>query len=403
MQNQHQVFVVNCGSSSIKYQLLSLPQGHVLVHGSVEGIGNPVCNHHYRIESHELTLKSLVIADHHSAFLLIIKVLEEIILDLGQHVLTAIGHRVVHGGEHFMAPTRITSEVLATIEQLSELAPLHNPANAEGIRICQLLFPATPQVAVFDTAFHQTLPEFAYRYAIPEIWYQEYHIRRYGFHGSSHRYIAQKAAEFLQKPLTELNLITLHLGNGASACAIAKGVCVDTSMGFTPLEGLVMGTRSGDIDPAITLFLQHSKGLAVERIDDALNHQSGLQGLAGSYDMRVLLAKAGQGETTASLAINIYTYRIKKYIGAYFAVLGQVDGIIFTGGIGENAPEIRLKCCENLENFGVAVDHNLNQKAKANSTGIKLSVGAVPVLVINTNEELQIAHEALGVVLNTST
>lgn len=397
MADQQHIFVINSGSSSVKYQLLSLPQEQVLLDGSVEGIGGAQGRHHYRGADGNQD-NELRVSDHHQAFLEIIKVLGSVFADTDDSELTAIGHRVVHGGERFIGPTRIDEAVLAAIEQLAELAPLHNPANAEGIRVALALFPAIPQVAVFDTAFHQSMPPKAYRYAVPELWYRDFGIRRYGFHGTSHRYVAGKAAGLLQRPLAELNLITLHLGNGASVCAIAGGVCVDTSMGFTPLEGLVMGTRSGDIDPSIPLFLQQSQNLSATQIGHDLNHESGLQGLAGTNDMKTLLARMQQGDPEAALAVQVYTYRIKKYLGAYFAVLGKVDAVVFTGGIGENAAEIRQLCSENLDNLGISVDTSANHQPLACVGRISRKGSPVALLVIATDEALQIAHEALAVV-----
>lgn len=397
MADRQHIFVINSGSSSVKYQLLSLPDEHILADGSIEGIGGAQGRHHYRGQDGKQDYE-LKISDHHQAFLEITKVLGAVLAEAQKGELTAIGHRVVHGGERFIGPTRIDQEVLAAIEQLSELAPLHNPANAEGIRVALAMFPEIPQVAVFDTAFHQTMPPKAYRYAVPEQWYRNFGIRRYGFHGTSHRYVAQKAAEFLQRPLSTLNLITLHLGNGASACAIANGMCVDTSMGFTPLEGLVMGTRSGDIDPSVPLFLQQHQGLDAARVGHDLNHQAGLQGLAGTNDMKTLLERVEQGDQTAELAVQIYAYRIKKYIGAYCAALGKVDAVVFTGGIGENAAEIRRLCCENLETVGIHFDVQANQQPIDTVSSIGQTNSPVNLLVIPTDEALQIAIETLNVI-----
>lgn len=397
MADQRHVFVINCGSSSVKYQLLSLPNEEALANGSVEGIGGPQGRHHYQGGDGKQD-NQLIVSDHHQAFLEIINVLGSVLADARNGELTAIGHRVVHGGERFIGPTRIDQEVLAAIELLAGLAPLHNPANAEGIRVALALFPEIPQVAVFDTAFHQTMPPQAFHYAIPEYWYQDFGIRRYGFHGTSHRYVAKKAAEFLQQPLSELNLITLHLGNGASACAIANGFCIDTSMGFTPLEGLVMGTRSGDIDPSIPLFLQQNQGLDATHINDSLNQRAGLLGLTGTNDMKTVLERIEQGDQAAELAVQVYTYRIKKYLGAYFAALGKVDAVVFTGGIGENAAEIRRLCCENLNILGIHLDVQVNQQPREQVRSIGQTNSPVKLLVIPTDEALQIAIETLTVI-----
>lgn len=394
---EDRILVINSGSSSVKYQLLTLPGERVIARGFVEDIGGPHCRH--VANGPGVTPPSLkagpaeAIPDHYQAFDVIMRALTERLDGQGDRVLTAIGHRVVHGGERFVEPTPIDPAVLAEIEGLSALAPLHNPGNVLGIKVCLALFPAIPQVAVFDTAFHRTLPDYAYRYAIPEAWYRQYGIRRYGFHGSSHRFVAQKAAEFLHRPLTELNLITLHLGNGASVSAIEKGACVDTSMGFTPLEGLVMGSRCGDIDASIPLYLQQVGRLSTEQVHEALNHRAGLRGLAGTNDVRELLLRERRGDEAANLALAAYVYRIRKYIGAYAAVLGRLDAIVFTGGVGENAPEIRSRCCVNLERQGIGLDDALNDRSIGSMASVGDSGKPVQVLVIRTNEELQIAHE----------
>jgi len=313
--------------------------------------------------------------------------------------LAAIGHRVVHGGERFQAPTRVDARVCEAIRELSALAPLHNPANLVGIEVCLAAFPGVPQVAVFDTAFHQTMPPRAFRYAVPEAWYRRFGVRRYGFHGTSHRYVAERAAAALGRPLAELNLITLHLGNGASAAAIEAGRCVDTSMGLTPLEGLVMGTRSGDLDPAVPLFLEREGGLTRDAVDRALNHESGLAGLCGTNDVREILAREEAGDARACLALEVYVHRLRKYVGAYCAVLARVDGLVFTGGVGENAARVRSLACANLERLGIALDEERNGAA----TGALREIGRpgmpVRVLVVPTDEEVQIAREALGAIL----
>jgi acetate kinase len=282
---------------------------------------------------------------------------------------------------------------------LAALAPLHNPPNLLGIELAANAYSDLPQVAVFDTAFHHTLPEHAYRYAVPETWYREHHVRRHGFHGISHEYVAQRAAAHLGKPLSELNLITLHLGNGASAAAIQGGRCIDTSMGFTPLEGLVMGTRSGDLDPAIPLHVERVTGMGWKSLDHILNHECGLKGLTGVNDMREILQRAEAGDAAAKLALNMYCYRIRKYIGAYHAVLGRVDALVFTAGVGENAPPVRAQACAGLERLGIAIDDAQNGKAIDEIAEVHQPGQGVSVLVIRTNEELQIARQvraALG-------
>ena len=401
--DQGLVLVINCGSSSIKYQLLRMPQGEFVAGGAVERIGEtaPVIKHRdvaASAASEAPQVAEIDAADHREAFHHIDLALRASPGFEGGKRLVAIGHRVVHGGESFSAPTLITPTVVGSIRALSSLAPLHNPPNLVGIRVCRERFPMIPQVAVFDTAFHQTMPSHAYRYAIPEDWYERDGVRRYGFHGSSHQYVAEQAAVHLGKPIAELRLITLHLGNGASAAAIAGGRCIDTSMGFTPLEGLVMGTRSGDLDPAIGLYMQKVRDIQPEEIDRMLNRESGLRGLCGSNDMRDLLARRDAGDEDAQLAIDLYCYRIKKYIGAYAAALGGIEAVVFTGGVGENAPAIRLQVCSGLEILGLGLDAQRNEAASGASYDIGRSELTVKVLVVRTNEELQIAREAMRVV-----
>ena len=394
------VLVLNSGSSSIKYQLFDMRDESVLAAGSVEQIGEPGSHlsHSHRTPQGGMakTVQTLPIADHRQGFALISSVLRETgaLADTGE--LRGIGHRVVHGGEKFKEPTRVTPEVLAAIRSLVPLAPLHNPANLLGMEGAMESAPAVPQVAVFDTAFHQTLPPHAYRYAIPKKLYEAHQVRRYGFHGTSHRYVTKKGAEFLKKPLDSLNLISLHLGNGASAAAIHQGRCIDTSMGLTPLEGLIMGTRCGDLDPAIIFYLERETGLSSAAIESILNKESGLKGICGVNDMRTVgeLAKAGNPE--AQLAIGMYCYRIKKYIGAYHAVLGRLDGVIFTGGIGENADFIRAGCCENLAHLGLEMDNGKNRGHQEGCFALESRASRVKILVIPTNEELEIAEQTVA-------
>ncbi len=307
--------------------------------------------------------------------------------------LFCIGHRVVHGGEQFCQPTLISAAVLAAIKQMIPLAPLHNPANITGIEAAVAYAQGVPQVAVFDTAFHQSMPAYAYQYAVPQEWYVDKGVRRYGFHGTSHFYVAKQAAQHIGKPLAELNIITLHLGNGTSMTAIAAGESIDTTMGMTPLEGVMMGTRSGDLDPAIVFYLNRL-GLSNEVIESALNKQSGLKGVCGANDMRAVHAMADAGDEAAQLALAMYSYRIKKYIGAYFAVLGRVDALVFTGGIGEHDAWLRASCCAELGVLGVALDQQKNAHAQGRLTEINQSDFAVKILVIATNEELEIAQQA---------
>ena len=316
--------------------------------------------------------------------------------------IDAVGHRVVHGGEHFSATTYITEEVLNTIQALIPLAPLHNPANLKGIKVASEIFPSAIQVAVFDTAFHQTLPAKVFRYAIPEEFYRNHSIRVYGFHGTSHLYVSQSAAEYLKKPLNETNLITAHLGNGASITAVREGKSIDTSMGFSPLAGLMMGTRSGDIDPAVIFYMYRTLGLSLSEIDTILNKKSGLLGVGGSSDLRDILSRAKNGDENARLAIEMYTYRIKKYIGSYMAVLNRVDALVFTAGVGENSPLIRQMACEGLEHLGIEIDHTKNNQNMKGITEIHSRKSRVEILVIPTDEELEIALQTEKLILKSN-
>lgn len=393
------ILVLNSGSSSIKYQLFDMRDESVLASGSVEQIGEPGSHlsHSHRAPMAEMkkTVRTLPITDHRQGFQLISSILKETgaLADTGE--LRGIGHRVVHGGEQFKEPARVTPAVLAAIRALIPLAPLHNPANLLGMEVAMETAPSVPQVAVFDTAFHQSIPPHAYRYAIPRNLYERHQVRRYGFHGTSHRYVAKKAAEFLGKPLESLNLISLHLGNGASAAAIQQGKCVDTSMGFTPLEGLIMGTRCGDLDPAIIFYLARETGLSSGEIESILNKESGLKGICGANDMRTVGEMAAAGNAEAQLAVSMYCYRIKKYIGAYQAVVGMLDALIFTGGIGENADFIRAGCCENLAHLGLEMDNEKNIGQRGGCSALESEASRVKILVIPTNEELEIAEQTI--------
>jgi len=376
--NSH-VLVLNSGSSSIKYQLLNLADGAVVAAGLAERIGESAGRFHHSFQDRQVDL-AVDCPDHDTAMLRILSAFDEEGPDLSGVRLAAIGHRVVHGGDEFSAPTLITDKVCDTIDRLSALAPLHNPANLAGIRTARRLFTDVPHVAVFDTAFHATMPEAAYTYAVPESWRTEHGVRRYGFHGTSHAYVAAKAAQELGAEPADVNLITLHLGNGASVCAVRAGRSVDTSMGLTPLEGLVMGTRSGDLDPAILMHMHRSAGLSSAELDDALNHDSGLRGLTGENDMRRVRERAEAGDRRAALAREVYCHRIRRYLGAYLVELGHVDGIVFTGGVGENDAGIREASLAGLRDLGIVIDGDRNA-----------------VLVIPTNEELEIARQALSV------
>ncbi|MBK1730258.1 acetate/propionate family kinase [Thiococcus pfennigii] len=395
------ILVLNSGSSSIKYQLFDSEDWPSLASGAVSRIGERVGDLSCRWTDAEgvdhRRDDNLAIPDHHAAIAHIIEGLREsrTLADLDE--LGAIGHRVVHGGEVFHSPTIVDEEVLGVIEAMIPLAPLHNPAHLAGIAVARELCPDVPSVIVFDTAFHLTMPRTAYRYALPEYLYKEHRVRRYGFHGTSHHYVAKRAAALLDRPLRDCNLITLHLGNGASATAIRNGRSVDTSMGLTPLEGLVMGTRSGDLDPAILFYLSKNLGLDNDTLDQLLNRQSGLLGLAGVNDMREIHRLAEAGDDRAELAIGVFCHRLIKYIGAYYAVLGQVDAIVFTGGIGEHDALIRSRACGHLENLGIHLDAAANEAALGEQD-ISTPDSPVKVLVIPTNEELEIAQQVYDTV-----
>ena len=388
------ILVLNAGSSSLKYRLFALPDLTELISGLIERIGESSAQHHYHPVQQAEQVVSLAIADHRQALEIVFQCLADTGLLTDKAELFAIGHRVVHGGEHFQQPALINEQILKQIEATIPLAPLHNPANLLGIQVAIAYTPNTPQVAVFDTAFHQTLPDYAYRYPLPKNLYTEHAIRRYGFHGTSHVYVAKLAAKFLDKPLAETNLITLHLGNGASVTAIRNGLSVETSMGMTPLEGLMMGTRSGDIDPAIPVYLSSALQMSTAAIDQLLNKSSGCKGICGENDMRSIQAMAEAGVADAQLALAMYAYRIKKYIGSYFAVLNRVDAIVFTGGIGENASALRAQILADLSLFGLVINNEKNQKPQRPCANI--AAGAVPILVIKTDEELEIAMQTLA-------
>ncbi|MBE0439213.1 MAG: acetate kinase [Gammaproteobacteria bacterium] len=397
-KSEQLILVVNTGSSSIKYSLFHLPEESLVIHGEISGLASEHKKH--CIHLYDSDRPTMVVEDDHVEFdtheqgiRAVIDVLSRFNQSVRPLSLSAISHRFVHGGDTFIAPVLVDKYVVQQLKQLTHLAPLHNPSNLLGITLCHHLLPEIPQVVVFDTAFHQTLPDYAYRYAIPQAWYLDHKIRRYGFHGLSHSYVAQQAADLMDRPLESLNIISLHLGNGASICAIKQGQSIDTSMGFTPLEGLVMGSRSGDIDPSIPLYIQQKYGLTNEHIEHSLNYDSGLVALAGTNDVQALLEREQAGDHNARLALAIYIYRIRKYIGAYLVALGQVDAIIFTAGIGENSAEIRTRCCQDLEQFGIKLATERNQQILSQATIINDSDSAIKILVIPTNEELQIAHE----------
>jgi len=390
------VLVINCGSSSIKFSLYEIAADEtLLLSGRIERIGEPESFTLFRehsttgktAEAHQTT----AVNDHTAGMKRIVDYLRA---KLGSmQSLQAVGHRVVHGGESFQAPTLINSEVMESIRSMVPLAPLHNPANLIGIEAITQLCPQLPQVVVFDTAFFHSLPPHAYRYAVPEVWYEDHKVRRYGFHGISHQFVANAAADHLQKALHELRIITLHLGNGASAAAIRNGVCIDTSMGMTPLEGLVMGTRCGDIDPSLTFYLARNSDMGLNKIETLFNQSSGLKGICGVNDMREVHRLANEGNVQAQLAIDMFCYRICKYIGAYYVALGGLDALIFSAGIGENDSLIQQIICNKLAVLGGSIKQ---QHTQSNTTGI-MDISAnnskVKVLVIPTNEELEIARQ----------
>ncbi|GAB3291748.1 acetate/propionate family kinase [Hymenobacter tenuis] len=394
------IFVVNSGSSSIKYQLFRWPTQQPVCSGLVERIGyaNAVITHKVfssvaTPDAPQEVRRTLELPDHEAGLREVVALLT----DREQGVLRdpadihVVGHRVVHGGESFAATTIITDDVKAEIRRLFALAPLHNPANLVGIEVAERIFKQARQVAVFDTAFHQTLPEPAFRYALPEKLYTEERIRVYGFHGTSHQYVAAQATSYLGKP--DARLVTLHLGNGCSAAAVRANRCLDTSMGFGPLSGLVMGTRTGDLDPSIVLHLMGQLGYTAEQISTLLNKESGMLGLTGFSDMRDITKARQQGDARAALAYDLYAYRIRKYIGAYAAVLGGLDALVFTAGVGENDALVRQLACEGLEFLGIELNEQENQQRRPGLREISPAGARVKVLVVPTNEELEIARQ----------
>lgn len=388
------ILVLNSGSSSIKYQLFNMDNESVLAKGIVERIGIEDSFLEHEVNDEEIVIKE-DIPNHSKGISLVIDAL----LDDNHGVLdsmddiNAVGHRVVHGGEKFADSVRITDEVVEKMEEVSDLAPLHNPPNIAGIKVCQELMPGKPQVGVFDTAFHQSMPAEAYTYALPYEYYEKYGVRRYGFHGTSHRFVAKRAAKLIDKDYSSSKIVTCHLGNGASVAAVKNGKSIDTSMGLTPLEGLVMGTRCGDIDPAIVPFLQEKEDLSSKEIDNIMNKESGLLGISGvSNDSRDIQEAAAEGNERAQLAGDVFNYRVKKYIGAYTAAMGGVDAIVFTAGIGENAIEIREGILNGLEYLGFELDKEAND-SRGKEVEISKAGSDTKVFVIPTNEELVIARD----------
>lgn len=389
------ILVLNCGSSSLKYQFIDMSNENVLAKGLCERIGTDgaIIKHEGKSE----LKKEVPMKDHKEAIGHVIDALlsseHGVISDIKE--VAAVGHRVVHGGEKFSVSTVITDDVYKGIEECNELAPLHNPPNLMGIDACKALLPGVDQVAVFDTAFHQTMPEHAFLYALPYEYYEKYKVRRYGFHGTSHKFVSARMAELTGKPISQLKIITAHMGNGSSVAAIKGGQVVDTSMGFTPLEGLAMGTRCGDIDPAIVTYLEEKEGLSAKEINDVLNKKSGVLGLSGGFsnDFRDLEGAAAAGNNKANLALKSFYYRVAKYIGSYVAALNGVDAIVFTAGLGENSGPARAAICEYLGYLGIEIDQDANG---TRGKEIKISKGDKPaVWAIPTNEELVIARDTL--------
>ena len=397
------VLVINAGSSSCKYQLFEMDDKSVLCSGLVERIGEPMGKLTHKIapdtDKEEKIVSEKCFPTHTEGMEDVIALLTDkvkgVIKDKSE--IFAIGHRVLHGGESITAPVKIDEHVKAIIKECFLLGPLHNPANLMGIEVAEKLFPGVPNVGVFDTEFGMGLTADAYTYPLPYELYENLKIRRYGFHGTSHKYIAKKTAEFLGKPLSELNSITMHLGNGSSMTAVKNGRCADTSMGLTPLEGLMMGTRCGTIDPAIVPFIMEKMNLTPAEADTLMNKKSGLLGISGTNDMRDVHAKREKGDRKAQLAFDMLTRGIKKILGSYFFLLGRVDAIVFTAGIGENDNLCRAAVCEGLENFGIKMDLAENNTRKAGARAISTKDSKIPVLIIPTNEELQIAETTLEV------
>ena len=395
------IFVINSGSSSIKYQLISMPDATTICAGLIERIGsdNASIQHKTFHTGTEQSLKEVLpIKNHAKGLTLVASYLSEgpLAVIKNPDEIHAVGHRVVHGGESFSNTMEITEEIKAKIKQLFPLAPLHNPANFLGIEVAEQIFTSAKQIAVFDTAFHQTMPALAYRMAIPNQFYEEHRIRSYGFHGTSHKYVSERALEYLQ--LTNSKIITIHLGNGCSMTAIKDGKCVDTSMGLGPMNGLMMGTRAGDIDQSVIFYLVNQLGYPIEQIHEVLNKQSGMLGLTGFSDMRDVKSKYDQGDQAAILAYHMYAYHIKKYIGAFAAVLNGLDAIVFTGGVGENDALTRQLVCDQMDWLGIALDASKNALRQNGIVSLETEKAKVKLLIVSTNEELEIAKQCYQLV-----
>ena len=393
------VLVINCGSSSLKYQVLDMTTEALLCKGLVERIGMDGSVITHEKIGQDKVKTEVPMKDHKDAIEQVLNAVQDadhgVVKSMDE--IGAVGHRVVHAGEKFASSVLITEEVIKALEECVDLAPLHNPPNLLGIAACQQLMPNTPMVGVFDTAFHQTMPAESYIYAIPYEYYQKHGIRRYGFHGTSHKYVAERAADILNVDLEDLKLITCHLGNGASVSAIKRGKCIDTSMGFTPLEGLVMGTRSGDIDPAIVTFIREKENLPQGKANEILNKKSGVLGISGvSSDFRDIEEAVAQGNERAELALKVFAHKVRFYIGAYIAEMNGVDAIIFTAGVGENDVTMRELICHNLGNLGIKLDP-LKNKVRGKETIISTEDSKVKLLLITTNEELMIAKDTFNI------
>ncbi len=401
------ILALNCGSSSLKYQLFDWEKKEVVAVGIVERIGIEGSFIKHEVPSEEKEIKNETsIPDHKEGIRLVLEALIKgdgaVLADMSE--ISAVGHRVVHGGEKFNHSVMINDDVIAAIKEVSHLAPLHNPANLIGIEAAIQALPGCPQIAIFDTAFHQTMPSHAYMYPVPYEWYEKFSVRRYGFHGTSHLYVSKRAAALLGKPASECNIITMHIGNGVSCAAIQNGVSVDTSMGLTPLEGAVMGTRSGDIDPAIPMFMQNQLEVGPKEMDTLLNKKSGLLGVTGEYtDRRDILAEAEKGNERCKLAVDMECYKLRKYLGSYAAALGRVDAIVFTAGVGENAGDIRQQVLEGLDCLGITIDKekNLKTRGKNGETEISTPDSKIKVFMVPTNEELVFVEDVVGILNKT--
>lgn len=402
------ILALNCGSSSVKYQLFDWDKKEVIAKGMVERVivGDSFIIH--EVPGRETYREESECPDHQVAIDLIIKTLTDpghgVLADINQ--ISAIGHRVVHGGEKFTCSVMIDEQVLDAVKEVQHLAPLHNPPNIAGIEAAQALLPQVPHIAIFDTAFHQTMPEHAYLYPLPYDWYEKYGVRRYGFHGTSHLYVSKRAAVLLGKPASECNIITMHIGNGVSHAAIKNGISVDTSMGLTPLEGAVMGTRCGDIDPAIPAFMMQKENLSAKEIDGILNKKSGVLGITGRFtDRRDVIEHANNGDRLCQLALDIESYRLRKYIGSYMAAIGRVDAVVFTAGVGEMGWPIREKTIEGLEHLGITLDKERNKSAmtRKRETLITTDDSKIKVYVIPTDEELVFTEDVAAILNGTYT